>query len=307
MAILRPHGGRLLVAALYVAATCLASRTVDGNQPISNIIFHMSVVSALGSADYVACFEEGVWDPEEQIFSWALPDEIELSDPFTGQWLATLTDATVFVRIAGSGEIELNLGVISGPADTDVLIRSPLVTLAEPIPAGYARGRASTSITLTDGENDDAFIMGMGGDGSGIYQSFYNGFLTSGTRFTHLVGLIAIEGGGTVTASQSDPVVGYRRIQRAVRDLSAEIVFTISPLELAYATTTLGFPEPPPCPGDLNGDGRISTDDLAELLAHYGYCAPHPNFRPESDLNGDGCIDMMDLGELLSLFGIACW
>ena len=297
----------ILLIVLCATPACLSSHAIDNPPPISSIIFHISVLSSTGSAEYQAWFEDGVWDPDDQTFSWALPEETDLIDSFNGQWLATLTDATVFARAAESGEIELNLGVISGPAPVDVIVDSPLVSLSETIPSGYARGRASASITLTDGENDGAQIVGIPGDGTGIYRSYYNGFVLDGTRFTHLVGLISIEGGGTVTASQSDPVVGYRRIHQDVRDLSARIAFTITPLELAFATTTVGFPEPPACLGDLDGNGRVNLDDLAEMLIHYGYCKPNPHYCPECDLDHSGCIDVDDLGYLLSRFGIMCW
>jgi hypothetical protein len=47
------------------------------------------------------------------------------------------------------------------------------------------------------------------------------------------------------------------------------------------------------CPGDFNGDNRISAADLAFLLAEWG---PGPS---EADITGDGVVDAADLGFLL--------
>jgi hypothetical protein len=61
---------------------------------------------------------------------------------------------------------------------------------------------------------------------------------------------------------------------------------------------------PPPCIGDLDGDGEISLNDLAILLAHYG--APGSAAPEHGDLNGDGDVDLDDLAALLAIFGSDC-
>lgn len=299
----------LSLCAVLLGVPCSLAVDQDLTSSISDVVFQITASSDLGFAEYSAYFWDGVWDPEDLTFSWNLPSELELLDLQNGEWIATLTNAALFVRADRGGEIELSMGLISGLAVTDVSIGSPLVTLLKPIPAPQARGRASASITLTDGENNDAMIYGLTGDGRGIFLAFYNGYLSAGTRFSHLVGLIAIEGGGTVTASQSDPIVGYRPVDHVVRNVSAEIAFTVTPLELAFATTMLGFPEPEsePCPGDLNGDGMVDVYDLAELLGYYGCCENDPGYATEYDLDLDGCVQLSDLSELLRLYGVVCW
>lgn len=273
---------------------------------LSTIVFRINVSNPTGTAEYAVRFEEGIWDPEESSYTWNLPAALDLTDT-VGGWIATLTNASVFVRVDQGGEIELSIGVISGPQQTDVIIGSPLVMLSEPIPASYARGRATASVTLTDAAGDGAMIVGLGATGVGIYRSYFNGFLTAGTRFTHLVGLISVTGGGTATASQSDPAAGYRPINRTVRDMSVMIAFSISPLELAYATTSTGFPAAPPCPGDVNANGRVDTDDLAAMLGCYGTCEPDPGYDPACDSDDSGCVDLGDLGTLLGHYGMICW
>jgi hypothetical protein len=70
--------------------------------------------------------------------------------------------------------------------------------------------------------------------------------------------------------------------------------------EIRVATTweeALGQPAPPPpCSGDLDGDGAVGGADLGALLTQWG--------GPGSaDLNHDGVVDGADLGSLLAVWG----
>ena len=70
-------------------------------------------------------------------------------------------------------------------------------------------------------------------------------------------------------------------------------------------TVDLGAYEytPLPCPGELSGDGRITTKDLTLLLRNYGFeVLPFTN----GDFTGDGMVNSYDLSVLLSHFGETC-
>ncbi|MGP1347291.1 MAG: PQQ-dependent sugar dehydrogenase [Phycisphaerales bacterium] len=54
-----------------------------------------------------------------------------------------------------------------------------------------------------------------------------------------------------------------------------------------------------PCPGDLDGNLIVDSDDLGVLLSAFGT-------GPEGDLDDDGDTDSDDLGILLSAFGSSC-
>lgn len=56
-------------------------------------------------------------------------------------------------------------------------------------------------------------------------------------------------------------------------------------------------------PGDLDGDGHVSLQDLATLLASFGVCAGQAGYNASADLDGDGCVAISDLAILLSNFG----
>jgi hypothetical protein len=52
--------------------------------------------------------------------------------------------------------------------------------------------------------------------------------------------------------------------------------------------------------GDLDGDGQVSTSDIAILLLDFGPCTGSPC---PSDLDGDGEVGTGDIAFLLLLFG----
>ncbi len=71
----------------------------------------------------------------------------------------------------------------------------------------------------------------------------------------------------------------------------------------ALNTLAGGGCAPPPCTGDLNGDGVINTGDLTQLLVRFGQ-----SVTPGStgDLNSDGTVNTADLTLLLVRFGTSC-
>lgn len=62
----------------------------------------------------------------------------------------------------------------------------------------------------------------------------------------------------------------------------------------------LTLPALPACPGDIDGDKRVTTADLTAFLGTFG---THSNC---GDMNGDGIINTVDLIRLLGTFGRAC-
>lgn len=62
-------------------------------------------------------------------------------------------------------------------------------------------------------------------------------------------------------------------------------------------------PPPPPCPGDINGDNAINTQDLTILLSNFAASVP-PNTG--GDLDGNGSVNTQDLTQFLGVFGTVC-
>ncbi len=305
--------GHVIVCVVLAASLMLTSVDVRAQfaapvpPGVSSTVFMIQATNESGTGSYVASFDDGVWNPDDQTFDWVLTAPLDLVDEDTGQWVAALWEATIFVRATQVGEIELNVALYSGESLTTFVIGSPLMTFSSTIPASYARGRATASLTVSDGLGDGATVTGLGPTGTGAYRAYYNGYLAEGTRFSHLVGLISVGPFGTATGSQSDPLVGYRPVGEDIMDMSSEVAFTLTPYDLASAMTYAGFPEPEPCVGDANGDGIIDSGDLGLLLACFGSCVGDPCFDPAVDLVEDGCVNIQDLTVLLSIYGQSCW
>ncbi len=59
---------------------------------------------------------------------------------------------------------------------------------------------------------------------------------------------------------------------------------------------------PPICPPDLNGDGNLDPDDLADYIACYFASPP----CPQGDVNGDGTADPDDLADYIASYFAGC-
>ncbi len=66
----------------------------------------------------------------------------------------------------------------------------------------------------------------------------------------------------------------------------------------------LAPPPPPPCQGDLNGDGLRNVADLTTFLGNFGQTVP-PGL-PAADFNNDNLINTADLVTFLGNFGVPC-
>ena len=54
------------------------------------------------------------------------------------------------------------------------------------------------------------------------------------------------------------------------------------------------------CPGDINGDGGVTGEDIVLLFSHWGGCAPE---NAIADLNNDGCVNGADLTYAFQAWG----
>jgi len=68
---------------------------------------------------------------------------------------------------------------------------------------------------------------------------------------------------------------------------------------------TQGFHQPDnntPCPGDVNGDGLVSTTDILDVLGYYGCLSDCGDY----DTNDDGVVGAPDLLYILGYYGQIC-
>ena len=76
--------------------------------------------------------------------------------------------------------------------------------------------------------------------------------------------------------------------------------FGVSPSDLGHFLNVTAAFNPPPCPGDVTGDGQVDLADLNAVLANFGQASDI------GDTNGDGTVDLADLNTVLAAFGTAC-
>lgn len=125
--------------------------------------------------------------------------------------------------------------------------------------------------------------------------------LTTGRANAQLsIDWYSIDGGGITFAAGGGLELGATIGQHdAVQTLSG------GNLELTGGFWAIAAAPPPtPCPGDLNGDGNVSLNDLTTLLSNFGTLSGATAAQGDSD--GDGDIDLTDLTTLLSVFGSTC-
>ncbi len=105
------------------------------------------------------------------------------------------------------------------------------------------------------------------------------------------IGLVDDDG-----SSDSDPMPVFEVFDGRGRRLIAEISDEVGLIDDDGSEET---PEDEStCSGDLNGDGRIDSTDLAFVLGAYGPCK-----GCEEDLTGDGFVDNADIDALVSNWG----
>lgn len=130
-----------------------------------------------------------------------------------------------------------------------------------------------------------------------------------------------------VTAdAASDTVAFLRNLGAGQFDVPVPVPMTAGPIDLTVADfnadgiddlscvgsppsmpgmvwTLLGtVPPPPPCPGDVNGDGKVNFHDLMLVLDAFGLSST----GLAEDLNSDGIVNFLDLNLVLNNFGTVC-
>lgn len=76
--------------------------------------------------------------------------------------------------------------------------------------------------------------------------------------------------------------------------------------EIPYSVVqgTLKIDDPIRIPGDVNGDGKVSLQDLVLLADSYGSRQGEARWNPNADFNGNGVVDLADLAVLAKYYGI---
>jgi len=102
--------------------------------------------------------------------------------------------------------------------------------------------------------------------------------------------------------TQTPPALGFYgfgQYESEIYDASGNVI-GYRPLPSRFINKVLGTvgSAAPPCPADLNHDGKVNGADLGLMLGSWGLCSGCP-----ADLNGDGRVNGADLGLLLGAWG----
>lgn len=295
--------GDCVAAALLVAVAGLPAIAVGD---ISDVVLVCEATNGSGSASVAFRISEGTWDQNAQVYCLTREDPIDLFDPISHAWVASLLGVEMCVMLESANEIELTIGVVSGLTNTTFHVHSPLVSFRT-IPGRDSMGRAFASVTVTDLDGNFALAIANGGTGAGMCRGSYNGEYPSGTVFSQLVNFVFASAFATVTGSQQDPPFGFRIIGDNVRDISLYQTFRVTPNDVAFVTMRMSIPEPTArCNGDINIDYLVDLSDLSILLSTFGTAAGQPGYDIDADLDEDGVISVSDLTLLLAAFGTVC-
>lgn len=218
---------------------------------LSDPALSIEISSADGSAVLDVPSSDLVWDAGSERLYWNPGRAISFAE---GAVTLAVLESVQF-EIERCGKIGLNLTLRAGVREVVVAARSGLLEFPV-VAADQAQARASASFTLRDLDSDGSYVYGLPANGTGIYRAYYNGDPGNGRRFAHLVALISAGSGGTASASQSSPTVGYSLVGREVGSLAIELVFALSDHDRLSASTYFDLlPDPAICGQDSDGDG----------------------------------------------------
>jgi hypothetical protein len=216
---------------ISVSAVAIAAGASVAMADLSPVVFRIEANNAQG--------ETGAWqvalNPDNWTggtYSYALPDDIHIvSDQ--GREVAVLTDVTL--SYVQDPQINMFFAVQAAGASTTFTITSGLLSFPGVNPAS---GRATASVTVTDGDNNGASLSGV--SGGAMYLANYNGVVPGGTNFASLLSSPLTVGpseGDSVT--ESTPMSpGFDPIAGTVSDMSSRFSFTLSANDVASGTST---------------------------------------------------------------------
>ena len=211
---------------------------------ILNPVFSIQATNDSGSGSFSATFDQGVWDPVTQTYTWSLAAPLDLLDG--PAHVATLQGGDLTIDAGSTPQFDLSFEVIAGSSHTEFAVDSALLSFAT-ISADEAAGRFVVGATVWDlsEPSDGVWIIGRG-PSMGIFQALYNGRSPDGSVFREALGVVGIgPGGGMASGGEVYPNAGYAPFNDQVSDMSVHSAFMLTADDHARGTATYGVvPEP---------------------------------------------------------------
>ena len=188
------------------------------------------------SCTFSVGFDQGVWIPDTQTYTWSLAAPLEMSD--NGMLIATLVSASVTIEMSPTPVMDMDVEVVAEDDHAKFYADSPLVDFAT-IPADEAVGSFSVVLSVWDDGGGGFMAQGLSWSGAGVGQSYYNGAKPGGTLFSHLVGGASGANWAIVPDDYEGP------IDTDVYSMRIHDAFVLTQGDRARVETTFGIvPEP---------------------------------------------------------------
>lgn len=234
--------------------------------------FNISADIEDGSCEYEAC--KGCMDPEASNYD---PD-------------ATIPDPDACIYAGCTDSTALNYDETATEDDGSCIYPSTIWPIDDPCAACKLEPNHQIEVTDTDGSTITVTVINGVGGGSDDYSTCL--FAAIGSNGEFKTGRIwDYEGNELLNDLDDAPYSMYYTAAYAV----------------AFDDACDGGYFWPPCPGDFNFDGAVSTSDLLEFLGVFGSVQNvDNNYNPLMDLDGDGSVNTIDLLNFLATFNVPC-
>ncbi len=235
----------------FACVVLVLAATTAAQAAISTEILRIEATNSLGTAELVV--PATALSPITGVsggWTWTQSGAVDLVEQFNpANIVATLNSATVTVvdDPFNVPRVMVNFEVRAMDFDVTFVVKSAQVSFPAML-AAETMGRSTAGYTLTDYDDGvDAVMESMDPPNLlGMMSSYYNGDDASGTQHADLITGLAVDNGGTVTASGAEPTVGvWDPLGESVSSIYVHSEFTLTALDLGSGNTAMFvMPEP---------------------------------------------------------------
>lgn len=264
-----------------------------------DVLVQLEASSALGSATVEWRESDFTHLPDRHFCQCVV--EGPLIDPVNGNTIATALHGFVAFR---TSTIEQDWSVIAGEADVTVAIRLQPLHFTR-IPESQAQGRAGFWLTVADLDGDWGELSAPADEDLRLIRAEVFLGPDESAVFADSPLIVYTGPHGTVSGGATEPPrIGTRAVGSFVDGAALDTRFRLTANDAGAINASFEItPAPFSCLGDLDDDGAVTLQDLANLLANFG---AQQADAAMGDCDADFEIGLADLACMLSAFGNSC-